>query len=132
MNNSMYETTAIMSVGPDGTVDATPVFERPEPMIKRVDVAPAGFGAYGGQLFFTDWGPSFTEGTEAPPAWDGSLYRIDASGRAHLVAAGFSNPVGFAFSENSIWVADVNRDGPFLEGKWVPEGFVVRLDLANQ
>ncbi len=36
---------------------------------------------------------------------------------AHLVESGFSNPAGIAFGDRSIWVADVNRDGPLLRGQ---------------
>lgn len=123
---------AIMSVNPDGTIDPTPVFERPEPMIKRIAVAPKHFGAYAGEIFFTDWGLSFTEGPDKAVKWDGTLWRVSRDGQAHLVASGFSNPAGIAFSGRSIYVADVNRDGPFLNGKWVAEGFLVRLDLAGR
>ena len=28
-------------------------------------------------------------------------------------------------------VADVNRDGPFLNGQWVPDGFLVRIDIKK-
>ncbi len=59
--------------------------------------------------------------------------RISArDGSAHLVASGFSNPAGIAFSGRSIYVADVNRDGPFWNGKWVAEGFVARIDLTTR
>ena len=121
----------IVSVRPDGTIDSTPVFEHSDPTIFDVEVAPAKFGAYGGQLFFTDWGANMTEGSDKPPKWDGTLYRVSRDGKAHLVASGFSNPSGIAFVGNSIWVADVNRDGPFLAGQWVPDGFLVRIDIRK-
>src|SRR5262249_53513002 len=51
----------IIAVRADGAVDPIPVFERAESkMMKRVNVAPKGFGKYAGQIFFTDHGPSAT------------------------------------------------------------------------
>lgn len=122
---------AIMSVGPDGVISSTPVLQRSEPMIKRIAVAPPGFGVYGGEIFFADWGRSSTEGSDKPVKWDGTLYRVSRDGHEHLVASGFSNPMGIAFTGHSIYVADINRDGPFLAGKWVADGFLARLDLAD-
>jgi sugar lactone lactonase YvrE len=122
----------IVSVSPDGLIDGTPVFDRAESsMMKRVMVAPRNFGVYSGQIFFTDHGPSATEGPDKSVKWDGSLWRVGGDGIAHLVASGFSNPMGFAFAGQSIYVADINRDGPYFEGKWVADGFLVRLDLAK-
>lgn len=120
----------IVTVPPDGTVDPKPVFEHKDTTIFDVEVAPAGFGSYGGQLFFTQWGaPGATEREDAPPVWDGALYRVSPDGKPHLVVSGLSNPAGIAFAGKSMFVADVNRDGPFYKRSWVPDGFIVRIDL---
>lgn len=122
----------IQTVGPDGRIDPAPVFRHSTTAIFDVEVAPAGFGIYGGDLFFTDWGGAGGGGGEdGPPTWDGALYRVGRDGKPQLVASGFSNPAGIAFSGSSIWVADVNRDGPFYEKQWVADGFVVRIDLQK-
>jgi len=123
-------TSTIVSVGPDGTIDATPVVEHTNSTIFDVEVAPLDFGDYGGEIFFTEWGGTGgAESENEAPEWDGALYRVGADGVVHLVASGFSNPAGIAFAGNAIWVADVNRDGPFFERAWVADGFLVRVDL---
>jgi sugar lactone lactonase YvrE len=129
----------IVSVNADGVVDRTPVYEHSDNALFDVEVAPPNFGAYGGQMFFTDFGVDASEGPDKPPKWDGALYRVGPDGKAHLVASGFSNPSGIAFAGNSIWVSDINRDGPFFPtgntsdpgNQWVPDGFLVRIDLQR-
>lgn len=121
----------IQAVRADGMIDPQLVFASGPTGIFDVEVAPRAFPQFGGQIFYTDWGPGGTDDLAKPPAFDGALYRIGPDGQAHLVASGFSNPAGIAFSDASIWVTDVNRDGPFYQSKWVADGFVVRLDVAK-
>ncbi len=121
----------VVAVRPDGAIDPQPVFAGASTGIFDVEVAPKSFPRFAGQIFYTDWGPFGPDDLTKPPAWDGALYRVGPDGQAHLVASGFSNPAGIAFADSSIWVADVNRDGPFYQRKWVADGFVVRLDVAR-
>ena len=128
----------IVSVTADGVVDGT-VYEHSGNALFDVEVAPASFGAYGGQVFFTDWGAGPGTSVDQPPRWDGVLYRIAPDGTAQVVASGFSSPSGIGFAGNSIWVSDINRDGPFFltgntadpENQWVPDGFLVRIALEE-
>lgn len=121
----------IVSVAPDGTIDKTPVFDDAATSIHDIEVAPRNFPRYGGDIFYTQWGASSSPGTSTPPQWDGELYRVPKDGKAELIASGFSNPAGIAFSRNAIWVADLSRDGPFLDFKWVADGFAVRIDVLQ-
>jgi hypothetical protein len=122
----------ILSVAPDGIVDKTPVFADADPSIMDIEVAPRDFPRFAGEIFYTQWGPNISAGADGPPQWDGALYRITKQGRAELVASGFSNPQGIAFSRGSIWITDINRDGPFLNFKWVADGFLVRIDVPPE
>lgn len=73
--------------------------------------APAGFGAYGGQLFISDAGEwnNDTEATEAI-ARDGKVYRVDAQGRLHEAVSGLANPVGLGFLGGGLAISDINGD----------------------
>ena len=89
-----------------------------------VEVAPANFGEYAGQIFFTDW----EEESPVPPAMplkpESTLNRIAPDGTVLLVASGFLRPAGVSFIDGSIWVSNLNRDVPEL-----PEGSIVRIDI---
>lgn len=120
----------VVRVSASGVVDERAVVDGlSQPMgIMR---APAGFGAYGGQLFITD-----VANIEAPVPMtqtlqsDGKLYRVDDSGNKHLVASGFKNPVGMLVVDGALWVTDINGD--FIAGKReLPDGFIVRLTPKN-
>lgn len=119
----------IERVRADGTVDEPLVrsdaLRRPTGMAR----APAGFGAYGGQLFVADLGGATIQMTQATEA-DGRVYRVDASGDVQLVASGFHNPVGLHFVGDALWVTDINGD--FIAGRReLPEGFVIALSLTR-
>ena len=114
---------AIVSVRPDGTMDPTPVLataHRPT----DVEVAPADFGAYAGQIFFTDWETDSRAPLDVPLKGESTLYRITPDGEAHLVASGFLRPAGIAFIDGSIWVSNINRDRVDM-----PEGSIVKIDV---
>ncbi len=119
-------TGAIVRVSPAGKIADKPVFSgagRPMGM----DYAPAGFGAFGGQLFFADIGRfqipvPMTQAIDA----DGKLYRLTPEGTPELVAAGFQNPIGVRFVDGKLWVTDINGD--FIAGKReLPDGFLVEI-----
>ncbi len=118
---------AIVRISPTGEIAEKPVFEgvgRPMGMA----YAPAGFGAYAGQLFFADIGlfqvpVPMTQAINA----DGKLYRLSATGKPELVAAGFHNPMGVSFVGGKLWITDINGD--FIAGKReLPDGFIVELE----
>src|SRR5713101_815911 len=117
---------AIVRVTPDGKVEDKSVVEgltRPMGM----DIAPQGFGQYGGQLFVAD-----VESIQVPVpmtqalAADGKVYRVTTDGGFHLVASGFFNPAGVRFIDGKLWVSDINGD--FIAGKReLPDGFIVEI-----
>lgn len=116
----------VVRVSPGGEVDPKPVVEGlSQPM--GIMVAPAGFGAYGGEIFVTD-----AANLQAPVPMtqaldkDGKVYRVDEKGRPRLVAGGFVNPVGMLVVDGALWVTDINGD--FIAGKReLPDGFIVKL-----
>lgn len=117
---------AIVRVAADGTIAAEPVFQgQAKPM--GMAYAPAGFGAYAGQLFFADIGHfqvpvPMTQQLNA----DGRIFRIAEDGTVALVAAGLHNPVGLEFVHGKLWVTDINGD--FIAGKReLPDGFIVEI-----
>ncbi len=58
-----------------------------------LDFAPAGFGAYAGQLFVTDVGHYEIPAPLGQPLRpDGKIYRVMPEGKLVLVASGFINP----------------------------------------
>lgn len=87
--------------------------------------APAGFGAYGGQLFVADAGVAQYPVPQTQQLQrDGKIYRVTKDGKKHLVARGFVNPFGLRFVGNSLIVSDINGD--FIAGgRELPDGFVV-------
>lgn len=117
---------AIVAVSPEGKISDKPVVEgltRPMGM----DIAPQGFGQYGGQLFVAD-----VESIQVPVpmtqalAADGKIYRATPEGTLQLVAAGFFNPAGVRFVDKKLWVSDINGD--FIAGKReLPDGFIVAI-----
>ena len=116
---------AIERVRADGTVDEPLVRSSTLTRPTGMSYAPAGFGAYGGQLFVADLGGANIQMTQATDA-DGRVYRIDAAGDVQLVASGFHNPVGLHFVGDALWVTDINGD--FIAGRReLPEGFVVAI-----
>jgi len=117
---------AIVRVSPEGKIVGAVVAQglgRPT----GLDFAPAGFGAYGGQLFVTDVGRfQVPVPMTQPLVADGKVYRITAEGKPVLVASGMFNPIGARFVGNTLWITDVNGD--FIAGKReLPDGFVVTI-----
>ena len=116
---------AIQQVRSDGTLDEPLVRSDALSLLTGMTYAPAGFGAYAGQLSVADMGNANIQMTQATAA-DGRVYRVDASGDVHLVASGFHNPVGLHFVDGALWVTDINGD--FIAGRReLPEGFVAEL-----
>jgi len=118
----------VLRVSPEGIVDRQPLAEGLDSPT-GLDVAPSGFGAFGGQLFVTDSGPSpqvpvpMTQKLNA----NGKIYRIAPDGQKHLVATGFISPAGLKFIDNRLWVTDVAGD--FIGGRReLPDGFIVLID----
>jgi len=117
----------IVRITPDGKIDPKPVASgliRPA----GLDVAPAGFGTYAGEIFVTDM-----EDIQVPVPQtqalkrDGKIYRVTKEGELKLVAAGFVNPAGLRFIGNHLWVTDINGD--FIAGgRELPDGFLVQID----
>ncbi|MGE0822765.1 MAG: hypothetical protein AB7G75_23865 [Candidatus Binatia bacterium] len=116
----------VVRVSPDGKVDEKPVVQGlSQPM--GIMVAPANFGAYGGQIFVADG-----QDIQAPVPMtqalnaDGKVYRVGDDGKPQLVASGFFNPVGMLVVNGALWVTDINGD--FIAGKReLPDGFIVKL-----
>ena len=114
---------AIVSVGPDGAIDPTPVLataHRPT----AVEVASADFGAYAGQIFFTDWESDSPVPLDVPLQGESTIYRMAPDGIAHLVASGFLRPAGIAFIDGLIWVSNINRDRADM-----PDGSIVKIEV---
>jgi hypothetical protein len=118
---------AIVSISGAGKIAPQPLYRGPgRPM--GMDFAPAGFGAYAGQLFFSEVGqyqiPVPQTQTMLP---DGKIYRLTADGKAVLVAAGFHNPNGVRFARGKLWVSDINGD--FIAGhRELPDGYIVEIE----
>ena len=117
-------TGAIVAVAADGKVDEKPVYEGL--LIDGLEVAPANFGAYGGQIFFT----TSTGGGARPRRGNGSLYRLTADGTIHRVATGFDGFGGVAFVNGSIWITSINRDF-IVGGGELPDGSIIRVRPAG-
>ncbi len=118
--------TAVLRVLPDGTIVDKAVAEGGT-MFGGLDIAPAGFGAYGGQLFIVDVG-SFEIPVPQGQALraDGKVYRVTPEGRLEVVVSGLINPWGLRFVGNRLWVSDINGD--FIYGKReLPDGFIVEV-----
>ncbi len=118
--------TAVLRVRPDGTIEDQAVAEGGT-MFGGLDIAPEGFGAYGGQLFVVDVG-SFEipvpQGQALEP--DGKVYRVAPNGELVVVASGLINPWGIRFVGDRLWVSDINGD--FIYGKReLPDGFIVEI-----
>jgi hypothetical protein len=118
---------AILRVAADGKIADTPLFEgQAKPM--GMAYAPAGFGAYGGQLFFVDIGHfqvpvPMTQRINA----DGRVFRLTPEGKAELVVSGLLNPVGLQFVNGKLWTTDINGD--FIAGKReLPDGFMLEIE----
>ena len=119
---------AIVRISAAGKVAAQPLYRGPgRPM--GMDFAPSGFGAYAGQLFFSDVGlyqiPVPQTQTILP---DGKVYRLTADGRAVLVASGLHNPSCVRFAHGKLWVSDINGD--FIAGhRELPDGFIAEIEV---
>lgn len=116
----------IVRVSPDGVVANEPFvtgLDQPCGMI----FAPQGFGAYGGQLIVADSGDfnspvPMTQNVKR----DGRLYRVTPAGELSLIASGFANPTGVAFTGNRLLVSDINGD--FHVGqRELPDGFIMAI-----
>ncbi len=117
----------IVRITPDGKVDPKPVASgliRPA----GIDIAPAGFGEYAGQIFVTDMGDIQVPVPQTQALKrDGKVYRVTKEGELKLVASGFVNPSGLRFIGNHLWVTDINGD--FIAGmRELPDGFLVQID----
>jgi len=117
---------AVVQVSPDGKIADKPLVQGLTSPT-GIAFAPTGFGAYAGQLFIADAGS-----LQAPVPMtqaltpDGKLYRASPDGTPQLVAAGFFNPVGVHFVNNTLWISDINGD--FIAGRReLPDGFVVEI-----
>lgn len=117
----------VARITPNGKID-------PKPVVKGlmapsgIAIAPATFGAYGGEIFVLDAGEfelpvPQTQASEQ----DGKLYRVASNGELKLVASGFANPTGLLFTDGHLWVSDINGD--FIGGgRELPDGFLVQID----
>jgi hypothetical protein len=117
----------IVRITPDGKIDPTPV-AKGLTLPFGLDIAPAGFGAYGGQIFVADMGDPQTPVPQTQALKrDGKVYRVTKDGELKLVASGFVNPAGVRFIGNHLWVSDINGD--FVAGmRELPDGFLVQID----
>jgi len=117
---------AIVRVSPDGKVEEKPLVTAPS-ALTGMDFAPAGFGAYAGQLFVAELGSmQFPVPMTQTLSADGKLHRVTPEGQLQLVASGFINPLGLRFVGQSLWVTDVNGD--FIGGmRELPDGFIVAI-----
>ena len=118
--------TAVLRVLPDGTIIDKAVAEGGT-MFGGLDIAPAGFGAYGGQLFVVDVG-SFEIPVPQSQALraDGKVYRFTLDGHRELVVSGLINPWALRFVGNRLLISDINGD--FIYGKReLPDGFIVEV-----
>ncbi len=117
----------ILQMAPDGTLSQAPFadgLQQPGGMA----FAPAGFGAYGGQLFVADSGGWDNDVPPTEPiASDGRVFRVTPEGELKLVASGFANPVGVAFLGDRLVISDINGDYHVGQHK-IPIGFIVTLD----
>ena len=118
--------TAVLRVLPDGTIIDKAVAEGGT-MFGGLDIAPAEFGTYGGQLFVVDVG-SFEIPVPQSQALraDGKVYRFTPEGHMELVVSGLINPWGLRFVGNRLLISDINGD--FIYGKReLPDGFIVEV-----
>jgi hypothetical protein len=117
----------IVRIAPDGKIDPKPVVSGlTSPM--GVDVAPDGFGRFGGEIFVTDLGDIQVPVPQTQALkHDGKLYQVTKNGELQLVASGFVNPAGVRFISGHLWITDINGD--FIAGgRELPDGFLVQLD----
>jgi hypothetical protein len=117
----------IVRVTPDGKVDPIPVVSGlTSPM--GVDIAPDGFGSFGGEIFVSDLGDIQVPVPQTQALKrDGKLYRVTKQGELRLVASGFVNPAGVRFIGRQLWVTDINGD--FIAGgRELPDGFLAQID----
>ncbi len=121
---------AIMRVRPDGSIEDTPLATGLTVPV-GMELAPPGFGAYGGELFVADAGDfTIPVPMTQPVANDGKVYRIAADGRPHPVASGLFNPSGVHFVGDALWITDLNGD--FIGGRReLPDGFIVEIRVAR-
>ncbi len=118
--------SAILAIHADGSVAEKALAEAPT-MFGSIDFAPAGFGAYAGQIFVVEVGTyEIPVPAGRPLRADGKLHRVTPAGKLELVASGFINPWNVRFVDNKLWVADINGD--FIYGhRELPDGFIVEV-----
>jgi hypothetical protein len=106
----------------------------PQYLVENLDTptglafAPAGFGAYAGNLFIADLGGIMAipaPRDQAPPR-NGRVLRIASDGKAVAFASGFASPLGLRFIGQRLIVCDINGDyiGGGIE---LPDGFVTEI-----
>lgn len=90
--------------------------------------APAGFGAYAGDLFVADLASMMPMPVpkDKPLPRNGRIHRIDKQGQIHPFAQGFAMPMGLRFIGNRMIVCDVNGDY-IGGGQELADGFVVEF-----
>lgn len=119
----------ILRVTPDGKVAADPVAIVDQD-IGQMRYAPAGFGAYGGRLFFTVRGPAaFAPGMPRPLAQairpDGAVYRLTSQGKTEVFVSGLINPATLTFlDEETLWIGN---EGHQFYQRELPDGAIVEV-----
>ena len=118
----------IVRITPDGKVDPKPIVTGLKSPL-GLEVAPAGFGKYAGQIFVNDVGEIQAPAPQTQALKpDGKVYRVTPEGDLKLVAAGFINPSGLHFIGNHLWITDINGD--FVAGfRELPDGFLTQIDV---
>ena len=118
---------AIVRVSADGKLAAQPFYRGPGRPVGMA-FAPPGFGAYGGQLFFSDVNLyQIPVPATQPLSADGKVWRLTPEGKAVPVVSGMHNPNGLLFVHGKLWVADINGD--FIAGgRELPDGYVVEIE----
>jgi hypothetical protein len=117
----------VTQVAPDGTV-------LPEFLVEGlhsptgIAYAPAGFGAYAGDLFVADLASMMPMPVpkDKPLPRNGRIHRIDKQGQIHPFAQGFAMPMGLRFIGSRMIVCDVNGDY-IGGGQELADGFVVEF-----
>ena len=112
---------AVVYLTRGGKLEGTVISLGPGAQPYGLDIAPEGFGNYGGDLFASV--SVFKDGKRT----DGQVVRVDRDGGVHVVAGGFIVPVAISFIDNKrLWVSDINGDY-IAGGVETPDGFIVEI-----